>query len=72
VTLFTGNSKLEIFWEKDGSKMIDRYNQWSLTLENLSMHDTGNYTSLVCSSIACIYFIFEVDVIGMLLSLQDN
>jgi len=72
VTLFTGNPKPQITWEKDGDKVTDHYGQWSLKLEDLSTHDTGNYTCLVCNMAACINFVFEVDVIGMFLPLQDN
>jgi len=72
VTLFTGNPKPHITWEKDGSKVADHHDQWSLKLEDMSAHDTGNYTCIVCNLVACINFVFEVDVIGMFLSLRDN
>jgi hypothetical protein len=72
MTLFTGNPKPEITWEKDGDIVTDHNGQWSLKLEDLSTHDTGNYTCSVCNLVACINFVFEVDVIGMFLSLQDN
>ena len=72
MTLFTGNPKPQITWEKDGRKVTDHYDQWSLKLEDLSAHDAGNYTCIVCNSVSCINFIFEVDVIGMLLSLRNN
>jgi hypothetical protein len=67
VIMFTGNPKPNIFWKKDGDNMAVHRNQWSLKLENLSVHDIGKYTCFVCSSIACINFVFEVDVIGMFL-----
>ena len=52
--------------------MNDHYGQWSLKLEDLSINDTGNYTCFVCNSIACINFVFGVDVMGMFLSVHDN
>jgi hypothetical protein len=71
VPMFTGNPKPHITWEKDGDK-IDHSDRWSLKLENLSVHDIGNYTCFVCNSLACINFVFEVNVIGTFLSVQDN
>lgn len=58
-----GNPKPQITWEKDGGKVTDHHDQWSLKLEDMSGLDTGNYTCLVCNSVACINFVFEVDVI---------
>ncbi|KAG5891988.1 hypothetical protein JTB14_007736 [Gonioctena quinquepunctata] len=38
-------------------------NHWSLTLEESTLEDEGNYTCVVCNIVGCINFTFEVDVV---------
>ncbi|XP_039283347.1 fibroblast growth factor receptor homolog 1 isoform X3 [Nilaparvata lugens] len=64
-----GNPYPNITWLKNGQppeRALGNilYRQWSITLEDLVTTDSGNYTCIVCNSLGCIDFSFQVDIIG--------
>lgn len=64
-----GNPTPNITWIKDNEKPERslgkiRYNQWSISLDDLIVSDTGNYTCIVCNYLGCINFTYYVDVVG--------
>jgi hypothetical protein len=61
-----GNPEPNITWTKDKNILSSlRYGQWSLKMEDITVHDSGNYTCFICNLVGCINFTFEVDIIGM-------
>ncbi|KAG6443584.1 hypothetical protein O3G_MSEX002920 [Manduca sexta] len=63
-----GNPTPNITWYKNKSTPIQRtyfpprYGKWSMTLDELTKADNGNYTCVVCNELACIEHNVELNI----------
>lgn len=71
---FSGNPTPNITWYKNKSTPISRtyfqpsYGKWSMTLDELTKADNGNYTCVVCNELDCIEHTVDLHIQGKALS----